>query len=64
MTPAKYSKLLDKLNEAETDLTRAFNKWQKLRGQVKRAAKTLDRQFKERADIAGKADWTDLAPPT
>lgn len=58
MTPKKYEKLLDQLAQAETDLTRAVNRWQKLRAQVKRAAKTLDRDFVARAsaDIPGTID--------
>jgi hypothetical protein len=62
MTPERYARLLDKLAAAETDLTRAVNKWQKARAQVKRAARALDKQFVERAGGPGGAvDWRELA---
>lgn len=61
MTPAQYGKLLDKLSAAETDLTRAVNKWQKLRAQVKRAGRALDKEFNARGDAGGKVDWRELA---
>jgi hypothetical protein len=37
MTPAKAAKLIVKMEEAEAAMFRAFNKWAKLRAQVRRA---------------------------
>jgi hypothetical protein len=65
MTPQKFTKLVSQLAKAETELTRAMNKWHKIRGQIKRAEKTLDKQFNNRAsEIGGKYDVRDLAEQT
>lgn len=65
MTPAKFTKLVEQLAKAETELTRAMNKWNKVRGQVKRAEKTLDKQFSDRAsEIGGEADLDEFAART
>lgn len=60
MTPAKFTKLIDQLHTAESDMLRAVRKWDKLRARVRRASKALDQQFAARADGAGKADWRDF----
>lgn len=61
MTHKKFLALLDKQIKAEADMRRAFRKWDKLRVQVQRAGKTLDRDFQLRADkIGGAADLRDL----
>lgn len=52
MTPAKAARLIVKLEEAETAMLRAINKWTKLRAQVRRADRSL---AKEREHVrAGK----------
>ena len=60
MTPAKLAKLLDKLHTAEADMLRAVRKWDKIRAQVRRAEKALDKDFARTADGGGKADWRDF----
>lgn len=50
MTPAKAARLIVKLEEAETAMLRAVNKWTKLRAQVRRADRTL---AKEREHVRG-----------
>lgn len=37
-------------------MLRAVRKWDKLRARVRRASKTLDKQFAAQATIGGKAD--------
>lgn len=61
MTPAKFSKLIDQLHAAESDMLRAVRKWDKLRARVRRASKALDKQFNARADGLGKADWREFS---
>lgn len=61
MTPAKFTKLIDQLHAAESDMLRAVRKWDKLRTRVRRASNVLDKQFHARADGAGKTDWRDFA---
>jgi hypothetical protein len=61
----KHAKLVEKVAAAETELTRAFNKWQKLRQQLRRSEKRLDIELAERhSEIAGKLDIRDITPPT
>jgi len=61
MTPAKLDKLVAQLHAAESDMLRAVRKWDKLRTRVRRAFKTLDKEFAKRADSAGKADWREFS---
>ena len=44
VTPAKAARLIVKLEEAETAMLRAINKWTKLRQQVRRADRTLAKE--------------------
>ena len=44
MTPAKAAKLIVKLEDAESAMLRAINKWTKLRAQVRRADKSLAKE--------------------
>lgn len=60
MTPSKYAKLVEQLARAEADMRRSFNRWEKIRGQVRRAEKTLDKAFAARAGN-GSGDWRQLA---
>jgi hypothetical protein len=61
MTHKKFIALLDKQRKAESDMRRAFRKWDKLRAQVQRAEKTLDRDFVRRAEsIGGSVDFRDF----
>jgi hypothetical protein len=56
MTAAKFAKLLAQLTSDESDMRRAFNKWNKTRKQVERAEKTLNKKDRQRLN-----DWRDLA---
>jgi predicted nucleic acid-binding Zn-ribbon protein len=61
-TTNNYARTLQQLADAETDLTRAQNRWQQLRKKAKRYEKRLDAEFKRRAtDIPGQIDWRALA---
>jgi hypothetical protein len=48
MTPDRFAKLVETLHRAEADMRRTFNRWEKIRGQVRRAEKLLDRDFARR----------------
>ena len=62
MTGAKFAKLLDAQERAEAKLLRAFTKWAKLRAQVKRAEKALDKAPEAgAAELPGEADIIKLA---
>lgn len=59
MNAARFAQLMIRLERAERDMVRAMRKWDKLRGQVKRAASTLDKEFNAKAPgIGGEIDWT------
>ena len=49
MTEQKFAKLRAKLEDAEQGMLRAVRKWDKLRAQVRRAEKALDKDFERRA---------------
>ena len=58
---ARYVKLVAQLDKAEADMRRAMNRWSKVRAQVRRAEKALDREFTVKANmIGGKCDVRDL----
>ena len=59
MTLAKYAKLQAKLHAAEHALMKAARKWDRLRAQVRRADRALDKEFKRRSEIGGVATWDD-----
>jgi hypothetical protein len=64
ITETRYAKALAKLEQAESDLTRAFNKWCKLRASVKRYERRLDKEVAGRhAQIGGKLDVREIASP-
>lgn len=48
----QLAKLYEKVAAAESDLARAFNRWQKYRAQAARMEKRLDREFAEAAVAA------------
>lgn len=48
---AELAALYDKLGKAEADLSRAFNRWQKLRQQCARRSKQIDKEFAENATV-------------
>lgn len=57
-----YVKLRQQFERAEADLVRATRKWDRLRVRVRRAEKSLDKAFDERAKhVGGKLDWRELA---
>ena len=61
-TQSNYLKCVQQLADAETDLTRAQNRWQKLRKQKARYEKRLDADFIRRSGgLGGKLDWRELA---
>ena len=61
-TQSNYLKCVQALTEAETDLTRAQNRWQKLRKQKARYEKRLDADFIRRSGgFGGSLDWRELA---
>ena len=51
----EYAKAFADLEGAETDLTRAFNRWQKLRKRVKYYGKILDADLARQAKEAEEA---------
>ena len=62
MSPARFAKLVAQFDQAEADMRRAFNRYARIRAQVKRAEKTLDRAFVLRANgVGGQADVRELA---
>ena len=62
MNGAKFGKLVLAQERAEAKLLRAFTKWAKLRAQVKRAEKALDKTPDAgAAELAGEADIIKLA---
>lgn len=61
-TESNYLKCVQQLADAETDLTRAQNRWQKLRKQKARYEKRLDADFIRRSGgLGGSLDWRELA---
>jgi len=52
MTPEKYNKLFDLEARAESQMRRAFKRWEKARAARRRAEQILDRQFIVRAATA------------
>ena len=58
-TEARYVQLRAQLERAEHELMKAARKWDRLRQRVRRAERTLDKQFNQRA--GGTLDWRELA---
>lgn len=70
MKTAKYVALLEKRDAAARGVVRAVKRWEKLTQQVRRAERTLDKQFNTEADglglpvtptIPGQVDLDELA---
>jgi len=64
MKPKQFAVLVEKQFKAERDMLRNINRWTKLRTQVRRAERTLDKQLIKKA---ANGDWRTLAgelPPT
>lgn len=57
---ARYVALLEKFNRAETEMRRAFRRYEKYREQLMRLEKLLDKELARCTDLGGKADWRDF----
>lgn len=56
----KYTALLSKVEKAESEMRRAFRRWEKYRGQLQRLEKRLDKELLRVTDLGGRADWRDF----